>query len=323
MPATLITADLPIAEANRRLGRGMNFGNCLDAPSEGAWGVALKAEYFAALREAGFASIRLPVRWSAHADAGPPYRIDPAFAARVDWALDQAEKNQLNVVLNIHHFDELFADPRRHEARFLGLWKQLSHRCRDRPASVVFEVLNEPHAQLDAAKWNALLPQALAEIRRHHPRRAVVVGPANWNNLDALPLLKLPADDQHLIATFHCYEPFNFTHQGASWIQGAKAWQGTKWAGTPTEEKFLQTRFAKAGLWGKTNRRPLYLGEFGSFNAADLPARVRWTKFMAREAERQGMSWAYWEFCSGFGAYDPQAERWRDPLLAALIPRAP
>jgi endoglucanase len=40
---------------------------------------------------------------------------------------------------------------------------------------------------------------------------------------------------------------------------------------------------------------------------------------MAREAESHGFSWAYWEFCSGFGAYDPKADAWREPLQTALV----
>jgi endoglucanase len=33
----------------------------------------------------------------------------------------------------------------------------------------------------------------------------------------------------------------------------------------------------------------------------------------------QSASWdAYWEFCSGFGAYDPTGKEWRKPLLDAL-----
>ena len=31
------------------------------------------------------------------------------------------------------------------------------------------------------------------------------------------------------------------------------------------------------------------------------------------------MSWAYWEFASGFGSYDPAAGAWRQPLLHALL----
>lgn len=57
------------------------------APTEGAWGVSLEVGYFGLIREAGFDSVRIPVRWSAHAATSPPYRIDPYFFARIDWAV--------------------------------------------------------------------------------------------------------------------------------------------------------------------------------------------------------------------------------------------
>src|SRR5215470_807883 len=74
--------------ANQKLGRGMNLGNALEAPKEGAWGVILQPGYFRAIREAGFDTVRLPVCWSAHALPDAPYTIDAAFAERVDWAID-------------------------------------------------------------------------------------------------------------------------------------------------------------------------------------------------------------------------------------------
>ena len=86
--AALLTsaAVLPAAEpagdifaANKRLGRGVNFGNALEAPKEGEWGVTLKAEYFKAIKDAGFDSVRLPIKWSAHAKTTAPYTLDPAF----------------------------------------------------------------------------------------------------------------------------------------------------------------------------------------------------------------------------------------------------
>src|SRR5438094_6814552 len=80
-----------IHAANKKLDRGINLGNALEAPKEGAWGVTLRAEYFKTIKDAGFASVRLPVKWSAHAQADSPYTIDPKFAARVDWAIDQAQ----------------------------------------------------------------------------------------------------------------------------------------------------------------------------------------------------------------------------------------
>jgi endoglucanase len=47
--------------------------------------------------------------------------------------------------------------------------------------------------------------------------------------------------------------------------------------------------------------------------------RALWTRAVAREAEKWGFSWSYWEFCSEFGAYDPALQRWRRPLLNALL----
>src|SRR5437588_3517226 len=96
------SADEPmkadIRGANAKLGRGINLGNALEAPQEGAWGVRLKAEYFAAIKKAGFATVRLPVKWSAHAQNEAPYAIDPKFAERVDWAVDQALANGLKII---------------------------------------------------------------------------------------------------------------------------------------------------------------------------------------------------------------------------------
>jgi endoglucanase len=48
-----------------------------------------------------------------------------------------------------------------------------------------------------------------------------------------------------------------------------------------------------------------------------MAGRVAWTAFVAREAEKRGFSWAYWEFDSGFGAYT--GGRWNE-LHHALIP---
>ena len=72
--------------------------------------------------------------------------------------------------------------------------------------------------------------------------------------------------------------------------------------------------------WAKEHNRPVYLGEFGAYSAADLASRGHWTAAVAREAEKHGWAWAYWEFGSGFGAYERTSGTWREPLLKALIP---
>ena len=64
----------------------------------------------------------------------------------------------------------------------------------------------------------------------------------------------------------------------------------------------------------------MLMGEFGAYSKADITSRALWTDFVAREAERHGFAWAYWEFCSGFGVYDKNAKQWNEPILKALIP---
>jgi len=79
--------------------------------------------------------------------------------------------------------------------------------------------------------------------------------------------------------------------------------------------------FDKAATWGQEHDRPLYLGEFGAYSKAPMPERELWTRAIVKAARSRGFALAYWEFCSGFGAYDSTAHRWREPLLKALDPR--
>jgi len=103
-------------------------------------------------------------------------------------------------------------------------------------------------------------------------------------------------------------------------VDGSDAWLGTEWAGTSPQKRSLQFDFDVVAQWAKDNERPIFLGEFGAYSKAALASRARWTAFVAREAEKRGFSWAYWEFCSGFGVYDQSSGVWNEPLLQALLP---
>jgi endoglucanase len=303
-----------------RLGRGINLGNALEAPHEGDWGVTLKAEYFSKIKAAGFQNVRIPVRWSAHAAREAPYTIEPKFFARVDWAVHEALKNQLMPVLNMHHYGEIYKDPDGNRRRFSGLWQQIAEHYRAFPPELILELLNEPNGKLDAAHWNPILVEALRVVRQSNPTREVVVGPTSWNNINDLVRLQLPDNDRHLIVTVHYYNPFQFTHQGATWAgPQTQTWLGTRWTGSSAERKAVERDFDKAVAWAVAHRRPIYLGEFGSYSRADMDSRARWTRFVADAALERKMGFAYWEFCSGFGTYDPKSDTWIAPIEEALV----
>jgi endoglucanase len=318
-PAKPAEGKKDAAHYNGLLGHGINLGNALEAPREGAWGLTLEEDYFERIKKAGFHSVRIPICWSAHAAAQAPYEIDAAFFKRIDWVVEQVLSRDLVAVINVHHFDDLYRDPDKHEARFLALWKQIAARYRDKPDRLFFEPLNEPNGKLTEERWNALVPKVLEVVRATNPERIAIVGPGHWNALSSLDKLKLPEKDRRLIVTFHYYSPYEFTHQGAEWARDSQKWKGTTWTGTAKETEALAKDFAKAAAWAKKNERPLFLGEFGAYKVADMDSRARWTRAVAREAEKQGFSWAYWEFGAGFGAYDPAAKAWREPLREALL----
>jgi len=70
--------------------------------------------------------------------------------------------------------------------------------------------------------------------------------------------------------------------------------------------------------WSRLRGMPAHLGEFGAFSAGGMNDRAAWTRAVRESAEAHGIPWSYWEFASGFGIYDPQANTWRAPLLEAL-----
>jgi len=334
---------------NQRLGRGVNLGNALDAPNEGEWGVVLKDEYFDLIKQAGFNSIRLPVRWSAHAMTNAPYTIDADFMQRVDWAVSNALSRNLPVILNIQHYMELYTEPLAHKERFMALWKQLAKHYKNYPDTLLLEIFNEPDDALTPEMWNEWLKEAHAIIRKANPTRTIVIGAPNDSWLTYLKFLKLPKDDHNIIVTVHHYFPHEFTHQGTAWITHEKIvqtikdmefvhmeipewvttgwtgdssrWLGTTWTGTDKEKKEITDAFDIGAAWGKKHHRPINLGEFGSYKAADMESRARWTKFITDTAVARGMSIHYWEFCAdGFGLYDQQTASFRKPLLDAVLP---
>lgn len=312
----------------KKIGRGINFGNALEAsPSEGSWGVSLSEELFDKASEAGFATVRLPVRWSNYAQTRSPYAIDEAFFKRVDYAVSATAARGMNIVINMHHHRQLCGEERDDgepevdaavlDDRFIAMWSQIAARYKDQPTDrVLFELYNEPNTSCTPQRWNDLLKRALAQVRKTNPQRFVVIGPASWNSADALKDLELP-DDPRLIVTIHNYTPFKFTHQGADWEPQADTWLGTTCCDAAQTAEMVAP-LAQAQAWAGT-RWPIWLGEFGAYEKAPYDSRVRFTRIMRDEAEKRGFAWAYWEMAAGFGIWDPKAKTWRTELKDALV----
>jgi endoglucanase len=279
-----------------------------------------KAEYFQKLKAAGFNSVRLNLHAFRHMDA--TNNLKASWFEVLDWAVNEAQAQELAVILDLHEFQPLGNDPGGNKEKFLAFWRQVTAHYQNAPTTVCFEVLNEPFGKLTPELWNEYFAEALGIIRQTNPTRTIIVGPGQWNQIDRLAELKLPENDRNLIGTVHYYEPFNFTHQGTSWTDRQDK-LGFDWKGTAEENAALNRAFDKADAWSKANNRPLLLGEFGAYDRGPIDSRVRWTTAVARAAEARGWSWAYWQFDSDFILYDVKREAWVEPILNALVPKSP
>jgi len=305
---------------NQRLGRGVNilgYDPIWRSRDQGRF----KAGYFEKLKVAGFNSVRINLHAFRHMDA--TNGLKPSWFEVLDWAVNEAQQQGLAVILDLHEFNALGNNPTGdNKEKFLAFWRQVATHYQYAPATVFFEVLNEPFGKLTPELWNEFFAEALGIIRKTNPTRTVIAGPGQWNQIGRLSELRLPENDRNLIVTVHFYEPFAFTHQGASWTD-RKDKLGFDWKATPEEVAALNRAFDKADAWSKANKRPLFLGEFGAYDRGPMESRTRWTAAVARAAEARGWSWAYWQFDSDFILYDVKREAWVEPIRDALVPKAP
>lgn len=275
--------------------------------------------HFAEIRRAGFDFVRLNLQAFSHMD--DENRLDPGWLAKLDDVVREAQKADLGVIVDEHDFNACSDDVDLCRTRLSAFWQQVGPRFAKAPRNVAFELLNEPHDKLNGEAWNLLFAQVLGIVRTTNPTRIVVVGPSHWNSLGDLSLLKLPADP-NLLVTFHYYEPFRFTHQGASWVESTKNLHGVTW-GTAADRTALRTDFDKVSAWASANRRQVLLGEFGAYDKSGTPMDLRagYTQAVRCEAERHHFGWAYWQFDSDFVLWDMKENRWVEPIKDALISR--
>lgn len=303
---------------NRSFKRCMNIGNALESPKDIPWDVEMKVEYFDVIKKAGFDSVRIPVRFSDYAKNNPSYMLDEDFMEKLDGYINYALNDELVVILDFHHFEEIMDEPQKYEECFLSIWSQLGERYKNYPPELIFELLNEPKNNLNGELWNSYIREGVEVIRQTNKNRKIIIGPDNYYSVDRLNDLYVPKD-KNIIVSFHYYEPNEFTFQGNQYHPGFEHLKDIKWSGTEEEINYVKLKFNIAKEFGEKNNVSIFLGEFGANTNAQEPWRMLWTEAIRKEAEEDKFSWGYWELCSGFGIYDEENRTWDKEMLDALI----
>lgn len=296
------------------IGKCVNLSNMLETPREGIWGRPFRDEDATRIRRAGFATVRLPVRFSGHALVAAPYTIDPAFMARVRHVVDTNLAAGLNVILDLHNFEELMSDPAGNRVRFAALWRQIAAEFQGAPASLWFELMNEPNNRLDDTTLLGVLTPALAEVRATNPTRPVIVGGQNWSGIDSLATLILP-DDPWIVPTFHYYDPFDFTHQGADWVHPSPP-RGRRF-GAPADNTQLEAALDKVRAYMARTGRVPFVGEYGAFEQVPMDQRIAYYRTISAAFASAGIQSCAWGYTNTFQLWR-DGRGWSRELLDAI-----
>jgi endoglucanase len=236
-----LAAALPAGAATFSVQRGLNLDIWTTWPQEDSWNDpavilpfpewrrSLDASGLAALETAGFDFVRMPV------DPAPLLSTRSAdlrqrLVTSVVESVHLINAAGLKVVVDMHLFPgggrsvgmaEVMNDAAMFD-RYVELVRTMAAAlAKEDPTLVAFEPMNEPVVDCDADNtdfWPDRLQRLYAAARASATRLTIVLSGACYSGADALAKIDPAAiPDDNVIWTFHSYDPFLLTHQGATW----------------------------------------------------------------------------------------------------------
>lgn len=324
----------------RGLGAGFNLGNSLDVDGlaargktytveqyETAWGnPAIDETQLAAIRTAGFDTVRIPVSWGEH--LGADGTVDPVFFARVETVVRAALGEGFYVILDTHHEDWLVPDEA-HEAettaRLCALWEQIAARFTDVGDSLLFEGMNEPRLVGTDEEWGSGTDESRAVVNRLNAAFVRTVRAAGGGNAEryllvcaygsswreeALAALELP-DDPRLIVSVHAYIPYGFALD----TKGTASWD----TADTDDTREAQTLFQTLHKLFLKKRIPVMITETACMDKDNEDCRLAWTQDLCGRAATAGVPVVWWDEGGKCRLLDRASGEWVWPDLVSVL----
>ena len=314
------------------MGLGWNLGNSLDATggsgldTETSWSNPKTTQALIdKVKSLGFNTVRVPVSWGKHV-SGDNYTIDSAWLARVKEVVDYCYKNDMYVILNIHHDTKSSASasgagyyPRSSaysssEKFVTSVWSQMAEYFKDYDYHLIFETLNEPRLIGTGYEWwfnkwsipsevkdaidciNRLNQKAVDTIRNtgSNNKGRLIMCPGYDASIDGATVsgFKLPTDisgnKNRIAVSVHAYSPYNFA-MNIDTSNGA----------TSTYSSYIKDELKNLFSTLKSNFRdkgiPVVIGEFGSTDKNNTAERVKWATDYTALAKKNKIPCVLWD----------------------------
>ena len=325
VPATPSTPqpfnDITAAQLVANIKVGWNLGNTLDAHSkeswfpsdvpgmETSWGnpITTKA-MITAVKNAGFNGIRIPVSWYKASDAN--YNIRADWMARVVEVVNYAADNDMYILLNTHHDEDIFKFTNAGKVEslkaFNKIWEQIADTFKNYDEKLIFEALNEPRTIDSSNEWIGGTAEEHSNLNEHYQVFVDAVRASGGNNNKRILMINtyaasatqtavddliLPADtaDNKLVVSIHAYTPYDFCSfysntQTPNWSSSNSSDTGAIHSAiTPAYNKFVSQ-----GV-------PVIIGEFGTVNKNNEDARAAWAEYYVSYAKSKNIPCFFWD----------------------------
>ena len=314
------------------MGLGWNLGNSLDATggsgldTETSWSNPKTTQALIdKVKSLGFNTVRVPVSWGKHV-SGDNYTINSAWLARVKEVVDYCYKNDMYVILNIHHDTKSSESasgagyyPRSSaysssEKFVTSVWSQMAEYFKDYDYHLIFETLNEPRLIGTGYEWwfnkwnipsevkdaidciNKLNQKAVDTIRAtgSNNRGRLIMCPGYDASIDGATVsgFKLPTDTSgnknRIAVSVHAYSPYNFAMN----VDTSNGATSTYSSSIKDELKnlfsTLKSNFRDKGI-------PVVIGEFGSTDKNNTAERVKWATDYTALAKKNNIPCVLWD----------------------------
>lgn len=271
----------------------------------------------------------------------------------IDRCVAWCEKYNLNMILDLHKtagyvFDDVensrgFFHNEVLQERFLALWDRLSARY-GKYSFIAFDILNEIVDPDVNDIWNELSAKAIQRIRTHAPNNWILLGGTCYNSINTIKYLP-PQTDKKIVYSFHFYEPYLFTHQGAYWDARMSTDFRVEYPLTAAQfkevsdktfdgafsgifrnmeddfigEQMLSSIFEEAVSISQSRNVPLYCGEYGVINLANPTHAIKWHRDIHAVFEKYQIGRALWSYKEmDFGLIDEHYKEHFEELITLL-----
>jgi endoglucanase len=323
------------------LSKGINLSNWFnDYSAHNQFSNRFTDAHFTLLKQLGFTYVRIPIGQYILFNREKPAELNPVNLQYVESAVQKAINNGLAVTINYHtasdEFEKTLPTNIENQDKLATYWKAVvNHFKKYGTREIFFEVYNEPHVASNGSLtgipkswWIPVQEKIIKTMRTVAPQHFIIAGGEGWNSIDGLRALKIYKVD-NIIYNFHFYDPFTFTHQGASWagdlmaklsdipypsspeivkpitdtVTDPEVKELVNWYG---EEQWNRTKLEasimRAVDWANAHNAAVICNEFGSYkDFAPRQSRLDLINDVRSIFEEKNIGWAMWEMDEGFG----------------------